>query len=104
MKERELRKKSNDWVLIAFILEKKGEISLDHLSQILSRWKMRDNSTRRLANILRMHKNKGFERTEVVYFGNSRSSSYIFYGELPKIHRSTYSDWEKRLSLRDNNL
>lgn len=103
MKPRPLRQKKNDWVLIAFILEKKGEISLNHLSEILGSWKRRDNSNRRLANIMKMYKKKGFQRTNVVYSGNSRSSMYVFDGELPKIDPITYSNWENKLSLRDNN-
>lgn len=102
MKQRPLRQKKNDWVLIAFILERNGEISLAHLSQILGSWKRRDNSNRRLANIMKMHRKKGFERTQVIYSGNSRASMYIFNGELPKIDPVTYSNWEQRLSLRDN--
>jgi len=102
MKRRPLRQKKNDWVLIAFILDKNGEISLSHLSQILGSWKMRDNSNRRLANIMKMHRKKGFERTQVIYSGSARASMYVFNGKLPKIDPVTYSNWENTLSLRDN--
>ena len=102
MKRRPLRQKKNDWVLIAFILDKNGEISLSHLSEILGTWKMRDNSNRRLANIMKMHRKKGFERTQVIYSGSARASMYVFNGNLPKIDPITYSNWENTLSLRDN--
>lgn len=96
---RPLRRKKNDWILIAFILSKTGPISLNELSFQFSNWRMRDSSSRRLATIMSSHKSKGFTRVEELYVGHDYIPVYAFEGEIPHIDKYTAKNWEEKLSL-----
>lgn len=103
MKERELRKKQNDWVLYAYIITRAGgETSLENIQQKLGAWKRRNANTRRISQVMTMHRKKGFEKVGedwVSSYGYQKFVSiWSFNGQLPEINKRTIEHWEIKLS------
>lgn len=99
VQSRDHGQQKNDWVLYAWLIQRAGgELSLEELSRLLSHWKKRDSRTRRIAQVMFMHQDKGFEKVEERYDKRKFVSIWAFTGHLPDIHKRTLQHWNERLS------
>jgi hypothetical protein len=102
--ERELMKKKNDWILYAYIIQRLGgETSIEQIQVKLTAWKRRNANSRRISQVMAMHKNKGFKKigdkwTSDVAGYSKFSSIWAFDGQIPKINKRTLQHWDEKLS------
>ena len=91
-------KKSRDWVLDAYIIEKKGgEIAFKDLIEQLGKWPKRDNSRQRVGQILGRNKRRGFAKVDQYLHEGTYVSIWSFTGEVPEIPRRTLRDWDPKM-------
>ena len=107
MHRRDFGQKKNDWVLIAYIIQRQGgEASVEQIRSSLSAWKKRNKTTRQISGIMASNKRQGFERVGERFKNNSTKryvSIWCFKGDLPEINHRTLQHWEEKLSpLGDN--
>jgi len=103
MKQRDLARKENDWILYAYIITKAGgQTSLEDIQQKLTAWKRRNANRRRISQMMAMHKKKGFEKVGEDWVSTYGYSKYVsvwsFNGTLPPIDKRTLQHWEVKLS------
>jgi len=100
---RDYGRKSNDWVLIAYIIERAGgEASTHHIMNALSAWKKRNKTTRQISGIMSSYSRKGFQKERETYTSIHGRPVFIsiwsFSGDLPDLDKKTLKNWNEKLS------
>ena len=101
--ERDFGKKKNDWVLIAYIINRQGgEASTIQIMNALSAWKKRNKTTRQISGIMASYSKNGFQKEREEYVTIHGRSTFVsiwsFNGELPEINKRTLEHWDRKLS------
>lgn len=101
--QRDFGQKKNDWVLIAYIIQRRGgEASTLQLMDDLSAWKKRNKTTRQISGIMASYSKKGFQKEREEYVSVHGRSTFVsiwsFKGDLPEINQRTLQNWERKLS------
>ena len=96
-------KKKNDWVLIAYIIQRQGgEASTYQIMNALSAWKKRNKTTRQISGIMSSYSRKGFQKEREEYISVHGRPVFVsiwsFFGELPDLDSRTIQNWEEKLS------
>lgn len=104
MHQRDLMQKKNDWILYAYIIQRLGgQTSLEEIQVKLTAWKRRNANSRRISQVMAMHKDKGFQKigekwTSDIAGYSKFSSIWSFNGDLPPIDKRTRQHWDEKLS------
>ena len=81
-----------DWIRIGFILEFKGNLSLNQLTDTYNEMFKITKSNREISRIIRCYQRHGFS-----YIQDKSIKIYKFNGSLPEIHRRTINRWEEKI-------
>ena len=81
-----------DWIRLAFILEIKGELSLDELTRVFNDMFKNGKTNREVSRIMICYSRYGFNQLV-----NEKIKMYRFKGQLPDIHTRTINRWKEKI-------
>jgi hypothetical protein len=81
-----------DWIRLGFILEIKGDLSLDELTRVFNEMFKNGKTNREVARILLCYSRYGFNQLV-----NDKIKMYRFNGQLPDIHNRTIIRWKEKI-------
>lgn len=85
-------KKKLDWIRIGFILQRKGDLSLEQLTATFNEMFHNGKTNREVSRIIHCYSRYGFESQ-----AGTSVKIYSFNGSLPDIHPRTIQRWIEKI-------
>lgn len=81
-----------DWIRLAYILNKKGEMSLEQLTYSFNEMFKNGKTNREISSIISSYRQAGFEFEKI-----EGIKYYSFNSDLPYVHRRTKLRWIEKI-------
>jgi len=85
-------RKRLDWIRIGFILQSKGDLSLDQLTFTFNQMFHNGKTNREVSRIMMCYSRYGFES-----IAGNKVTIYSFNGDLDFIHPRTIQRWKEKI-------